>query len=379
MTNGVTFSEEIYHVNRTALGLTLDFSKYTNAAYVFIDKLSYNSTICRKICFGRSKAVEAAQAYPPKHITHHPSMNIDPLKVDEFSHSVLAVPPLARRADLSLDDAQNRKLIKHIEAGGFRTLLYGGNANLYHTSIRDYAHLLEQLAADAADTTRVIPAIGPDFGKMMDQARLLKGTGYRTAMVLPMQGFTTPEGVATGISKFVDTAGIPVTLYIKSEQYVDIETLGRLVDEGRIIAVKYAIVRDEPANDPYLQALIDRISAAKIVSGMGERPTLVHLARFGLASYTTGSGCIAPKASMALLQALKQNDTARAQAIHARFLPLETLRDSISLIRVLHDAVTLCGVADMGAHLPLLSASPANRHAEIKVAAEVLLAYEQSC
>ena len=219
-------------------------------------------------------------------------------------------------------------------------------------AIRDYAHLLEQLAADAADTTRVIPAIGPDFGKMMDQAQLLKGTGYRTAMVLPMQGFTTPEGVATGISKFVDTAGIPVTLYIKSEQYVDIETLGRLVDEGRIIAVKYAIVRDEPANDPYLQALIDRITAAKIVSGMGERPTLVHLARFGLASYTTGSGCIAPKASMALLQALKQN---------------------------LHDAVTLCGVADMGAHLPLLSASPANRHAEIKVAAEVLLAYEQSC
>jgi len=60
MTNGVTFSEEIYHVNRTALGLTLDFSKYTNAAYVFIDKLSYNSSICRKICFGRSKAVEAA-------------------------------------------------------------------------------------------------------------------------------------------------------------------------------------------------------------------------------------------------------------------------------------------------------------------------------
>lgn len=304
-------------------------------------------------------------------------MNTSPLQLDEFSASVLAVPPLARRADLSLDEMQNHKLIRHIEAGGFRTLLYGGNANLYHTSMGEYGQLLDLLAASAADATRVIPAIGPDFGKMMDQARLLRGTGYRTAMVLPMQGFTTPEGVVNGISRFVDSAGIPVTLYIKSEEYLDIESLGRLVDEGRIVAVKYAIVRADPAQDPYLQALVQRISAKKIVSGMGERPTLVHLAQFGLASFTTGSGCIAPKACLALLDALKQQDMSRAQAIYDRFMPLETLRDSISLIRVLHDAVTLSGVADMGAQLPLLSASPANRHAEIQAVARALLACEQ--
>jgi len=304
-------------------------------------------------------------------------MNTSPLQLDEFSASVLAVPPLARRADLSLDAAQNHQLIRHIEAGGFRTLLYGGNANLYHTSMGEYGELLDLLAAGAAATTRVIPAIGPDFGKMMDQARLLRGTGYRTAMVLPMQGFTAPEGVANGISRFVDAAGMPVTLYLKSEQYIAIESLGRLVDEGRIVAVKYAIVRADPAQDPYLQALVQRIGAKKIVSGMGERPTLVHLAQFGLASFTTGSGCIAPKACMALLRALKQDDMPRARAIYDRFMPLETLRDSISLIRVLHDAVTLSGVADMGAHLPLLSASPANRHAEIQSAARALLTCEQ--
>ena len=305
-------------------------------------------------------------------------MNTSPLQIDEFSASVLAVPPLARQPDLTLDVVQNRKLIRHIEAGGFRTLLYGGNANLYHTSTREYGQLLDMLATSAADTTRVIPAIGPDFGKMMDQALLLRNTGYRTAMVLPMQSFTTPEGVAEGISRFVDVAGIPVTLYIKSEQYIDIDTLGRLVDEGRIAAVKYAIVRDDPAQDPFLQALVQRITAARVVSGMGERPTLVHLAQFGLASFTTGSGCIAPKACMALLRALKQKDMPRAQAIYDLFMPLETLRDSISLIRVLHDAVTFSGVADMGSHLPLLSASPANRHADIQAVARTLLACDQN-
>jgi dihydrodipicolinate synthase/N-acetylneuraminate lyase len=306
-------------------------------------------------------------------------MNTSPLSLDEFSASVLAVPPLARHADLSLDVDQNRKLIRHIEGGGLKTLLYGGNANIYHCNLHDYARLLELLAVHSADTTRVIPAIGPDFGKMMDQGRLLRGSEYRTAMVLPMQGFTTSEGVADGISRFVDFTGIPVTLYLKNESYIDIANLGRLVDEGRIVAVKYAVVRDDPVEDPYLQSLVERITAARVVSGMGERPALVHLSRFGLASFTTGSGCIAPKASMRLLAALKQREVALAEDLHARFLPLEDLRESISLIRVLHDAVTLSGIADMGAHLPLLSASPTDRWDEIKQAADALAAFEQSC
>jgi len=303
-------------------------------------------------------------------------MNTAPLLVEEFATSVLAVPPLARRADLSLDVAQNQRLIRHIEAGGQRILLYGGNANLYHCGLQDYAQMLGMLASCTLDSTRVIPAVGPDFGKMMDQARLLRGSGYRTAMVLPMQGFTSPEGVAEGISRFVDAAGMPVTMYLKSEQAVDIARIGQLVDAGRILAIKYAVVRDNPAHDPYLQALVGRIGAHRIVSGMGERPVPVHLRQFGLASFTTGCGCIAPRACLDLLLALQRGDTATADALYARFMPLENLRESISLIRVLHDAVTQCGVADMGPQLPLLSASPAERMGEIKALASELLAFE---
>lgn len=311
-------------------------------------------------------------------------MNISPLHADEFAGSVLAVPPLARRADLSIDALQNRRLIRHIESGGLRTLLYGGNANLYHTSVGEYGALLDLLADAAAETTRVIPAIGPDFGKMMDQARLLRGSGYRTAMVLPMQGFTTPDGVADGVRRVVDFMGMPVTLYIKSEDTIGVEALGGLVDDGSVLVVKYAIVRDDmrddmrdASGDAYLKALIERIGAQRIVSGMGERPTLAHVAGLGLASFTTGSGCIAPAACHALFQALKANDLAAAQPLYDSFMPLETLRDSISLIRVLHDAVTLSGVADMGPHLPLLSASPADRFPDIRSAAQALLAYDR--
>ncbi len=298
------------------------------------------------------------------------------ITLDEFAASVLAVPPLARNADFSLNAPQNLKLIRHMEAGGHKVMLYAGNANVYHCSLDDYAQLLQLLAENTASTTRVIPAIGPDFGKMMDQARLFRGTDYRTAMVLPMQGFTTPEGVAKGIERFVALAGFPVTLYIKSESYIDIATLGKLVDNGSVLAVKYAVVRDDPLNDPYLDAMVQRLGASRIVSGMGERPAVQHLAKFGLASFTTGSGCIAPKASMAMFNALKRHDVAAAEALRARFMPMEDIRESISLIRVLHDAVSLSGLADMGSQLPLLSASPSERLADIRVVAESLLAFE---
>ncbi|SDI69340.1 dihydrodipicolinate synthase family protein [Paraburkholderia phenazinium] len=304
-------------------------------------------------------------------------MKISPIHDSEFAATVMAVPPLARRADYTLDAAENLKLIRHIEAGGVRTLLYGGNANLYHVAVSEYRELLDILAASAGPDTRVIPAIGPDYGKMVDQARILAQTSYRTAMVLPLAGFTTSEGVEAGLTRIVDAAGIPLTLYIKSEDYVDVETLARLVDRGTLIAVKYAIVRDNPADDAYLRRLLQSVPAAKVVSGMGERPALVHLREFGLAAWTTGSGCIASHAVTALLHAVKAGSMSEAQRIYDAFMPLETLRDDISLIRVLHDAVTFSKIADMGPMLPLLSSSPLEHHANIDQATQALLAFEK--
>ncbi|MBB5418192.1 dihydrodipicolinate synthase family protein [Paraburkholderia atlantica] len=316
-------------------------------------------------------------------------MNESPLRDGEFTASVMAVPPLARRADYTLDPAQNLALIRHLEAGGVRTLLYGGNANLYHVAVSEYRELLHLLADAASPGTRVIPALGPDYGKMLDQARILAQTRYRTAMVLPLGGFTTSEGVETGLTRVADTAGMPLTLYIKSENYVAVDTLARLVERGTLSAVKYAIPRDDPADDPYLRRLLQRVPAAKIVSGMGERPALVHLREFGLAAWTTGSGCIAPSMVMALLRAVQRgrsadstdsagsadNDT--AQRLYDAFMPLETLRNDISLIRVLHDAITFTGLADMGPLLPLLSSTPCEHHAKIAQTARTLLALER--
>src|SRR3954467_4493024 len=113
------------------------------------------------------------------------------LTPERLTASVLAVPPLARNADLSLNDAENAKLIRHIEAGGVRTLLYGGNANFYHLPLSEYDRVLHMLAGAAGPDTLVIPSAGPAYGFSTDQAKVLRGHQFPTVMILPQVGITT--------------------------------------------------------------------------------------------------------------------------------------------------------------------------------------------
>src|SRR5213080_4802906 len=98
---------------------------------------------------------------------------ISNLSNDMLTASVLAVPPIARNEDFSLNESENAKIIRHIEAGGIRTLLYGGNANFYHIALSEYDQVLGMLAQLAGKDTLVIPSAGPAFGLSIDQARVI--------------------------------------------------------------------------------------------------------------------------------------------------------------------------------------------------------------
>ncbi|MEO8487054.1 MAG: dihydrodipicolinate synthase family protein [Betaproteobacteria bacterium] len=305
-------------------------------------------------------------------------MKTTPVTHADLARSVIAVPPLARRPDLSLDRAANRALISHLEAGGIRSLMYGGNANFYHLAVSAYAETVDMLAELVGPETWLLPSAGPDFGKLIDQAAILRARAFPTAMLLPMTFPFTDAGLADGIRRFTDAIGKPAVVYIKADPYLKPATLGALQREGRLVAIKYAVVREDPSRDAYLDALLKELPHAMVVSGIGERPAIVHLRDFGLTSFTTGSGCIAPHLSMALLGALMHKRYDEAEPIRARFLPLEDARDAISPIRVLHDAVTLSGVADCGPMLPMLTGLGADERARVAPVARELLARDRA-
>jgi dihydrodipicolinate synthase/N-acetylneuraminate lyase len=301
------------------------------------------------------------------------TMDTLPITAQRLAESVIAVPPLARSADLVLDVQQNRRIVQHIEAGGVSTLLYGGNAVLYHVALSEYAMLLRMLTEIAGQRTLVIPSVGPAFGLMMDQAAVLGEFAFPTAMLLPQGEIATSDGIASGVRHFAERFGKPVVLYIKHHHYIAVETVRRLMDDGLISWIKYAVVREDPANDAYLRALTENVDPARIVSGIGEQPAIIHLRDFSLGGFTSGCVCIAPRLSMQLLHAVQAGRHEEAEAIRAVFQPLEDLRNRISPIRVLHAAVALAGIAETGAILPLLSPVADSEAAEIAAAARRLL------
>jgi len=300
------------------------------------------------------------------------------LTTAHFARSVMAVPPLARTPAGTIDRAENEKLIRHLEAGGVSLLLYGGNANLYHLGLAEYEPLLEMLAAAAGPQTLVVPSAGPTFGLMMEQAKAIRRYRFQTVMVLPQQGITTSAGVATGVRRFVEAAGVPALLYIKHDGYIEPADAARLCRDGLVSAIKYATVRPAPAHDPYLRDLVSQIDPAMIISGIGEQPAIVHLRDFGLGGFTTGCGCVAPRLSQAMLFAIGRRDWAAAERIRAIFEPLEDLRNAISPIRVLHDAVAAAGIAATGPLQPLLDNVEATHRPAIAAAARALLASQET-
>ncbi len=300
-------------------------------------------------------------------------MQTSPITSQRLAASVVAVPPLARSADLTIDAQENRKIVRHLEAGGVSTLLYGGNAVLYHVALAEYAALLELLADIASQQTLVIPSVGPAFGLMMDQAAILRDFAFPTAMILPQREISTSDGIAAGTRRFAERFGKPVVLYIKHDGYVAVDAVRRLMDDGLISWIKYAVVRENPAEDDYLRSLLDAVDPASVVSGIGEQPAVVHLHDFSLGGFTSGCVCVAPRLSMQMLRALQSGDLARAEQIRSGFRPLEDLRNRINPIRVLHAAVALAGIADTGPMLPLLSEIDGRDRPEVERAARALL------
>lgn len=294
-------------------------------------------------------------------------MKTTPVTLEDL-RGVFPVPPLARKTDAkrSLDWEQNKLILRHMANGGMTRFLYGGNAFLYHLTMAEYEQLLDWMTS-FADNLWAIPSIGPSYGRAMDQAAILKRYNFPAVMHLPCGDPRDAKGLEIGLREISAAANTPLILYLKeennfgSDKEAGLDTVAKLVDEGVCLSIKYAVVRQDPTEDAYLASLLTRVDKARVVSGIGERPAIVHMRDWGLPGFTTGSGCIAPVPSNKLFAANVAQDYEAAESLRAHFIPLEDLRDASSPAKVLHAATALAGIAETGAVPPFLSSLSAEQ------------------
>jgi 4-hydroxy-tetrahydrodipicolinate synthase len=305
------------------------------------------------------------------------------VSIDDL-RGVFPVPPLCRRTDArrSLDWSENDRLVRHMTDGGMTRFLYGGNAFLYHLTLAEYEELVGWLSG-FPDGLWAIPSVGPSFGRALDQVALLRRHSFPCAMALPCADPRDARGLEAGLREISEAAGLPLILYLKDEANfggdleAGLDAVARLVDARVCVAIKYAVVRKDPAQDPYLEGLLKRVDRRLVVSGIGERPAIVHMGEFGLPGFTTGSGCLAPRLSNEIFAACAAGEPARAEEVRAHFLPLEDERDAGGPARVLHAAMERAGVARTGPIPPFVTVLSETQAAQAGAAAVALLAREQ--
>ncbi|MEJ7711817.1 MAG: dihydrodipicolinate synthase family protein [Pyrinomonadaceae bacterium] len=302
----------------------------------------------------------------------------------EDLRGVFAVPPLARRNDArrTLDFDANDAIVRYIANGGITRFLYGGNAFVHHLTLAEYQQMIEWLS-DLSGELWTIPSAGPSFGRTMDQAPLLKRYKYPCVMMLPCADPRDAAGLERGYTEFAEAADARLIVYLKEEnsfganREVGLDAVARLVESGICVGIKYAVVRTDPAQDVYLEALLQRVDRRFVVSGIGERPAVNHLRDWRLPGFTTGSGCLAPRLSQMIFDACIKGDYELAEKMRAAFIPHEDLRDDWHPAKVLHFAVELSGIAATGPVPPFLSMLSAQQQDTLTTVARTLAAQNQ--
>ena len=111
------------------------------------------------------------------------------------------------------------------------------------------------LAEQSGPETVVVPSIGPAHGFAMDQVDVLRDFNFPTVMLLPSQDVVDQAGIARSVKTIADRLGKPIVLYIKFDRWMDPKMVQALEADGTISWIKYAVVREDPADDDYLREI----------------------------------------------------------------------------------------------------------------------------
>ena len=262
----------------------------------------------------------------------------------------------ARRAAQPRSRRRRARRARTSRPAASRGILYGGNAFLYHITLDEFEALLGWLAGVPGDALGRFPSLGPSFGRAMDQARLLRRHAFRCAMMLPCGDPRDARGMEAGLREIADAAGMPLILYLKSEDGFGAD-LERGPRRGRPADRRRRRGRDQVRRRARRSAATIRISTACCAASIARASSAAWASGRRSCTCATSSSAASrparaasrPRSCSALFDACAAQRLGRAPRRCApRFMPLEDLRDAWGPARVLHHATELAGIAPTG-------------------------------
>jgi 4-hydroxy-tetrahydrodipicolinate synthase len=235
------------------------------------------------------------------------------------------------------------------EAGVDALTVNGNTGEFYGLSFAEAERMQSEVPALVARRAKVIAGIGRSVVEAVRLASRAKADGADAVMVhQPPDPFVAPRGVVDYVRRVADAAGLPVVLYLRNDNIglPAIESLCRLPG---VAGVKWAT--------PNVMTLAQAIRRAgpevNFVCGLAE-PWAPPMTALGARGFTSGLINVAPERSVAVRDALRTGDYARANAEIAAIETFEALRseeNNGTNVSVVKAALNLTGL-DVGPARP---------------------------
>lgn len=207
------------------------------------------------------------------------------------------------------------------EAGVDALTVNGNTGEFYGLSFAEAERMQAEVPTLVAGRAAVVAGIGRSVVEAVRLASRARADGADAVMVhQPPDPFVAPRGVAEYVRRVAEAAGLPVVLYLRNDG-IGLPAIEALCRVPGVVGVKWAT--------PNVMVLAQAIRRAgpgvNFVCGLAE-PWAPPMAALGARGFTSGLINVAPERSVAVRDALRAGDYARANAEIAAIEGFEALR-----------------------------------------------------
>ena len=262
-------------------------------------------------------------------------------------------------ADDEIDKAGLKKLVQQQLDGGIDGLVVSGTTGESATLTDDEKKIaLEVVLETNSGRVPVILGTGTNSTKKSIHAtKLAKEWGADAALVVcPYYNKPTQEGMYQHFRAIFEETGMPIIAYnVPGRTASDLlpETIGRLVNDGYIAAVKDATANMQRASET--EALVRGKKDFSLLSG--DDFTILPFVACGGDGVISVVSHLAPSDCSRLVQLTKQGDWEEARGIQDKLIKLSSVLFSVSNPIPVKAGVSVLGIAHHRTRLPLETAS----------------------
>jgi 4-hydroxy-tetrahydrodipicolinate synthase len=197
-----------------------------------------------------------------------------------------------------------------------------GNTGEYYSLTDDERVEIVRTTVESVGSATVVAGAGGSTKTVLDLGNRYEAAGANAIMVMhPVHTYMHERGILEYYRRIADKTDLGVVIYVRGAD-ITREILQELAVIDNVVGVKYA-VNDVKAFSKAVSTVSEEVVW---LNGLAER-FAPSFALEGAEGFTTGIGNFVPEQTLALMEAIRNRDWARARELRDLIRPYEDLRE----------------------------------------------------